>query len=156
MAIGPTPGRLKRRSGVLLGVALLAVACDRVEPAETLRLDTTEVTLAPGVAVHAVWIGGAGAVDSIRPARVDATVDDVLRFVAADHRTHALMFRPESLSTGALEFLERTAQLRGPPLVSEGTSWVVSLEGAPPGRYPFFCRTHDAEAVIMVDSTRAR
>lgn len=153
MPTDPTPGRPRGRSGVLFVLVLVMFpACDRIVPGATLQLDSTEVTLGPGVEIHDVRIDGAGAEDSVNPSTVDAATGDVVRFEVGDHRTHALAFRAESLSAEAREFLERTGQLRGPPLVNEGAAWVVSLDGAPAGRYPFICRSHDATGVLVVRS----
>jgi plastocyanin len=77
-----------------------------------------------------------------------------VRFTVLDHRTHAIAFVADSLGAQARTFLERTGQLRGPPLVSEGASWVVVLDGAPPGRYPFLCRSHDVRGVLTISGAR--
>jgi plastocyanin len=104
--------------------------------------------------VHEVRIAGAGAVDSFSSGRVEAGPRDVIRFVAGDHRTHALAFLTDSLPAAAREYLESSRQLRGPPLVTEGAAWIVSLDGAPPGRYPFYCRSHGARGVVTVRTDR--
>ena len=54
----------------------------------------------------------------------------------------------------ALAFLESSGQLRGPPLLTEDASWIVSLEGAPPGDYPFRCLTHGAAGSLTVSGSR--
>lgn len=145
------------RSGVLLwllpaALALPLPACDVFGGGPTIRLDSAEVSLPSGAEVHDVAVGGAGATDSIAPAAVEAEPGDALRFVVGDHRTHALAFVKDSLAPDVRQFLERTVQLRGPPLVNTGTAWVVSLAGAPPGRYPFVCLSHGARGVVVVAS----
>lgn len=141
------PGRPLGRLGVLC-FALLA-ACDGIGGGgETVVLDSSEVTV--DGAVHDVRFAGAGATDSITPERVDAQPGDVVRFVAADRRPHAVTFMVDSLAAPVRDFLDRTGQLRGPPLVNEGAAWVVALEEAPPGRYPFYCRSHDAAGLLVV------
>lgn len=145
------PGRLSRRSGALvfgLVVTLAASACDAVSGGSTITLDSAEVSI--DGSVHDVTIAGAGAVDSIAPEMVQARVGDAIRFVVEDRRPHAIMFTAERLEAPVREYLERTSQLRGPPLVNEGSSWVVLLEDAVPGRYPFHCRSHDAAGEITV------
>lgn len=143
------------RSGVLVSL-LLAVpvlaGCEAMGGGATIQLDSAEVRLEPGASAHEVRISGAGPVDSIAPATLEAEPGDAVRFIVMDHRTHALAFGPEGLAAEVRAFLERTDQLRGPPLVNEGTEWVVLLEGAPAGRYPFRCRSHDAEGVLTVRS----
>lgn len=152
----PTPGRPDRRSGVSFSLLLLASlaasvgGCDALGGGATIQLDSTEVQLAPGSRALEVRVTGAGAVDSIAPAALEAAPGDAVRFIVEDHRTHALAFDPGGLEPDLLAFLERTGQLRGPPLVNEGSEWVVILDGAPPGRYPFRCRSHDATGVLVV------
>lgn len=145
------PGRLSRRSGALffgLVAALGAAGCDAVSGGSTITLDSAEVSI--DGSVHDIRITGAGAVDSIAPARVEARPGDAIRFVVDDRRPHAIMFTAERLEAPVREYLESTSQLRGPPLVNEGSSWVVLLEDAVPGRYPFHCRSHDASGEITV------
>ena len=141
----PTPGRPLGRPGVLL-LALLLTGCE-AGGNETVLLDSAEVAV-PG-RVHEVRLGGAGARDSLAPARVEAEPGDIVRFTVADRRPHAVVFLPGS--TGPVrDFLRRTGQLRGPPLVNEGAAWIVTLDEAPPGRYPFRCRVHDADGILVV------
>jgi plastocyanin len=147
----PTPERSTRRSGVL--VSLLAVltltGCEAVDGGATIQLDTAEVNLAGGQ-VHEIVIAGAAATDSIAPTSVRARPGDALRFTTADHRTHAMAFEADRLDPAIREYLDATNQLRGPPLVNRGAAWVVVLEGAPPGRYPFLCRAHNARGMVVV------
>lgn len=138
------------RSGVLLSVLLALTGCDAISGGATVQLDSAEVSLPSGAELHDVAIGGAGATDSIAPASISASPGDAVRFTVQDHRTHAVVFSADSLAAPAREFLERTAQLRGPPLVNEGTAWVVSLAEAPAGRYLFVCLSHGARGVIAV------
>jgi plastocyanin len=144
-----TPGRPRSgRLGVLCFV-LLAAACNGVQDGgETVVLDSAEVSV--DGAVHEVRITGVGATDTLAPPRLDAEVGDVVRFVVADRRPHALAFIADSLAPQIRDYLDRTGQLRGPPLVSEGSTWVVALEDAPPGQYPFYCRSHDVYGVLRV------
>lgn len=138
------------RSGVLLSALLALTGCDAISGGATVQLDSAEVSLPSGAELHDVAIGGAGATDTIAPASLSAKPGDAIRFTVQDHRTHALVFDPGSLPPAAREFLDRTGQLRGPPLVNEGTAWVVSLADAPAGRYPFACLSHGARGVIAV------
>lgn len=114
---------------------------------ETIELDGTQISI-DGTA-HQVRITGAGGTDSIAPSTIEASPGDAVRFVA-DRRPHALTFAVDALEAPVREYLDRTGQLRGPPLVNEGASWVVLLEDAPPGRYPFYCRSHDASGELIV------
>lgn len=146
------PGRPRGRSGALLLAVLIAPltgACDTMSGGSEIALDSASISI-PG-SVHEVEITGAGAVDSIAPARVEATPGDAIRFVVGDRRPHALTFTVDELAPAIREFLDGTGQLRGPPLVNQGSSWVVLLADAPPGRYPFYCRSHDAHGELIVN-----
>jgi hypothetical protein len=44
--------------------------------------------------------------------------------------------------------------MRGPPLLTEGGSWIVNLTDAPPGDYAFACALHGGQGVIRVGSAR--
>lgn len=147
-----TPGRLFGRPGVLLSVLLAVGGCDALGGGATIQLDDEEVGLGAGAEVHDVAIAGAGARDTLDPSTVSAEAGDAVRFVVADRRTHALAFDSEGLTAAARDFLESTMQLRGPPLVNEGAAWVVTLADAPPGSYPFFCRTHGARGMVTVEA----
>lgn len=131
-------------------MAAAVPGCDRVGGGggETVVLDSTEVRL--DGAVHDVALGGAGARDTVSPAVVRVRPGDAVRFVARDRRPHAPAFIADSLTAQVRAYLDRTGQLRGPPLVNEGAVWMVVLDEAPPGRYPFYCRSHDATGVVIV------
>lgn len=153
----PTPGRPSGRSGVLLSTFLAVVSaapllggCDAVGGGATIQLDSAEVQLDGGARAHEIRITGFGGTDSIAPAMVEAKAGDAVRFVVGDGRAHALAFRADALEADARAFLERTGQLRGPPLVNEGAEWVVTLQEAPAGRYPYHCRSHDATGTLVV------
>jgi plastocyanin len=149
-----TPGRAPARSGVLVwALSLLALgACDSAGggAGATIQLDTAEVQLERGARVHEVRISGLADTDTLAPAAVRADPGDAVRFAIDDHRTHAMGFDAERLAPPMRDYLERTNQLRGPPLVNRGSAWVVVLDGAPPGRYPFLCRSHGAHGVLHV------
>lgn len=146
-------GRAVQRpdAGILFAVVLAAAGCEAVGGGATIELDTAEVQLERGVQVHDVTIRGTAAADSITPARVDARPGDAVRFTIDDHRTHAIGFEADRLDPAVRDYLESTNQLRGPPLVNRGGAWVVILDGAPPGRYPFLCRSHDARGLLVVE-----
>lgn len=142
-----------RRSGVfIVVVASLAWAgCDWLGEDATIELDEGEVQLERGARVNEVRVGGAGAADRLAPTEITAAPGDAVRFVVEDRRAHALVFVEDGLSPENRTFLSETNQLRGPPLVNEGATWVVSLAEAPPGRYPYVCLSHDAGGVITVE-----
>jgi plastocyanin len=109
---------------------------------DTIRLDV-------GVALLDVTVRR-GTEGDFEPASVEARTGDVVRFVAADNGGHALVFESTALAADAREFLERTGQLRSPPLITSGSSWVVTLAGAPAGHYPFRCSTHSTTGRLIV------
>lgn len=134
--------------GLGLIPALVVGGCEAVGGGATIALDSAEVSI--DGSVHEIRVTGAGARDSLDPATVQAAPGDALRFVVEDRRPHAFTFTMESLAEPVREYLEDTGQLRGPPLVNEGAAWVVLLEDAPAGRYPFHCRSHDASGEVIV------
>lgn len=148
-----TTGRARARPVVVWAMVVVALTgCEAVGGGATIQLDTAEVQLERGTSLHDVTIAGSGSVDSIAPLEVAARPGDAVRFTTEDHRTHAIAFQADALSGPVRDYLERTDQLRGPPLVNRGAAWVVVLEDAPPGRYPFLCRTHDARGLLVVEA----
>lgn len=142
-------------AGVVFLAILAAGAC--AEPARdepvVLILESDTVTLPAGVRLIEIEIETTGG-GEFRPNAPAARAGDVVRFVSKDTRSHAIVFDAAQLAQSALAFLEGSGQLRGPPLLSEEASWIISLEGAPPGDYPFRCLTHGATASLTVSASR--
>lgn len=135
-------------------VACIAGACrggavGRDDPV-VLELEGETVQLAPGERLVEIEVARAAAGREFEPARADASPGDVIRFTARDGHNHAVVFDGVALEPATRAFLERTGQLRGPPLVKDGASWVVSLDGAPPGDYPYVCLTHGERGMLTV------
>ena len=151
-------GRLcTRRPGLLLActVAFGALACSNGEPPrDVVELESGQVQLPSGSRRHDVRFEGVGAQDEASPATVDATPGDAVAFIAADGVTHSISFLGERLDEAQVAFLDSTGQRRGPPLLREGASWIVSLAGAPPGEYPFACALHGGRGVVRVTAAR--
>jgi plastocyanin len=143
----------RRRAGVLLSALCLAAsACDA--PAlpgsgPELQLDGATVRLPRGASVHTVELGAASR--GFQPPRVAARPGDAVRFTVTDAMLHDIAFDDAALPADARNFLESTGQLRSPPLVVRGATWVVNLEDAPPGRYPFLCTTHGERGEIGIE-----
>ena len=148
-------GRLRPgRPFVFLGIACALAACDRPglpERPPVLELGNVIAELPPGARIHEVRVGGAAPAPEFDPETVRARPGDVVGFTAGATGTHAIAFDAPALAPEAGAFLSDTRQLRGPPLLSAGATWVVSLDGAPPGTYPFHCITHGARGVLLVE-----
>jgi hypothetical protein len=145
----------------LLFVVLAGAACDRAtrsadrRSSHTLPLGKDTLRLGADVAVLDVRLRQAPASGAVEPDTVRARPGDVVRFIATDPRGYAVAFDTAGLAPDAREFLERTGQLRGPPLVTAGAAWVVSLKGAPPGTYAFHSLTADAHGLLVVQAASA-
>lgn len=151
-----TPARLHWRTGVFVSSAFLFLsACDRVpgiggdSGPRVLELAHDTIRLETGVQLIDVEVRRTQTGD-FEPAHVQARQGDVLRFTAADRAGHAVVFIGAELAPDAREFLERTGQMRSPPFVSDGSAWIITLEGAPAGEYPFRCTTHDVQGSLTV------
>jgi plastocyanin len=134
---------------------LLATAgCERIAPGgddgpRVLELAHDTIRLEAGVRL--VEVGVRRQQDGeFDPAAVEARVGDYVRFTAQDRAGHAIAFQGAGLNAATREFLERTGQLRGPPLITNDASWVITLEGAPAGDYPFHCTTHNVAGRLSV------
>lgn len=141
------------RTSALLLFVFIAQACREGPPGASralLELAGDTIELPSGVTLHEIRLRQREAGREIEPAQVSARVGDVLRFVATDARGYSVRFQRDGLQPAAAEFLERTHQLASPPLLSMGAAWVVSLDGAPPGEYPFLSANQGAGGVIVV------
>ncbi len=145
------------RSGVVFSIlaAGLLLGCGRgarggAEAGGTVELDSGVVTLPAGARVHDVRLSGGDGRERIDPASVRARPGDAVRFVAGDALTHAVAFDTAAMPAVARAFLARTNQVSGPPLIERGATWVVALDGAPPGDYPFQCLAHGGAGRLTV------
>jgi hypothetical protein len=77
-----------------------------------------------------------------------------VEFATVDHRLHWVTFPPDSLPPPLAAYLAATGQGESPPLHSRGSRFIILLEGAPPGRYPFVSQGHGgiAHGVINVEA----
>lgn len=141
-------------AGLLLLVAVLLVACSPVPdtgPDPELE-GARSVGLEDGARLRRIILGGRGSEEHILPPRVQAAPGDGVEFVTVDHRVHVVSFPPDSLSPEGAAFIDSTDQGMSPPLLHRGSRFILWLEGAPPGRYPFVSQGHGgiAHGVIEV------
>ena len=141
-------------AGAVFFAATLAFSgCREADPPapRVLALGSDTVVLADSIGLVEVRLGRVDEGENvIEPSTVQARVGDVVRFTSADRGGHAIAFDGASLDPAARDFLERTAQMRGPPLLEPGAVWVVNLAGAPPGTYAFTCATHNLRGTLTV------
>jgi plastocyanin len=142
------------RAGAVL--ILACAGCDRAAPPRdegprVLELAHDTIRLPAGVSLKQIDVarrdGG-----EFEPATIQARQGDMVRFTARDRGSHAIVFDGAALDSVARDYLERTGQLRGPPLITTDAAWIITLDGAPPGEYPFRCTTHDASGRLQVSA----
>ncbi len=99
-----------------------------------------------GREIHQITLGGRGDEEHVVPTLLQVPPDAIVVFTTVDGRVHTVSFPEDSLALDAALFLERTSQLQSPPLMDRGSRFVVTLEGAPRGRYRFRSRGAGGEA----------
>lgn len=140
-------------TGVLSALLLLgAVSCGHppdddpdAELKEALGLEADEE-------LYRIVLGGRGRSEHLVPPRLEVPRDAIVAMVTVDRRVHTISFLPDSLSPEAEAFLRETNQMQSPPLLEQGSRFVVSFRDAPPGRYPFVSESHggSASGVIVI------
>jgi plastocyanin len=135
---------------------LLALACAQEGdvPHDVVQLDDGVVQLPAGARRHDVRLVGVDASREVEGASVTAHAGDAVAFTAGDAITHSIVFLADRLDSAQVAFLETSGQMRGPPLLAEGSAWVVSFDAAPPGDYPFACTLHGGRGVVHVGAAR--
>lgn len=71
------------------------------------------------------------------PDTVTADPGDFVQFLSDDHFVHEVRFELDRLSSAQRTFLVETGQDASPPLLTRGARFVLTLEDAPPGSYPY-------------------
>jgi plastocyanin len=149
---------LSGRSRALLALLMMLsmAACDRVpviggsdEGPRVLELDHDTIRLEGGVRLIDVAVRR-NADGDFDPPHIEARQGDVIRFTSQDRAGHAIAFLGAELAVDVQDFLARTGQMRSPPFITDGASWVITLEDAPAGEYQFHCTTHDARGRLTV------
>ena len=148
---------LRRCVGVFL--LLLPLACGDTpligdKKDRTLELNSDTITLPSGVDLLDVRVETNAQSKDFTPAQIAGIPGDYLRFTIGDSRTHAIVF--EVTTPEQRTFLEQSGQLRSPPLVTNGASWVIALKGAPLGTYAFRCLMHHDTGQLTLAASRSR
>lgn len=114
----------------------------------------------PTPQTHVVRMVQKGDAFAFAPEEVRARNGDRIRFVMVSGAPHNVAFDAEQVPAVAHATLsralpDRMSALAGPLLTEEGAAYTMTLDGIPPGRYPFFCMPHVAmkmTGVLIVDS----
>ena len=114
----------------------------------TLELNADTIDVPQGTNLHDIAVQTNAQSKDFEPAQLNAARGDYVRFTTGDSRTHAIVFEIPSPEMRA--FLEKTGQLRSPPLVTNGASWVITLKDAPAGSYAYRCLMHNDIGQIVV------
>jgi plastocyanin len=139
----------------VLGAAVTSCAGEAAPDPRVLVLGSDTVVLPDSIGLLTVEVGRReDGVHRFEPASATAAPGHIVRFASLDNGSHAIAFDAPALSEEARAFLERTGQLRSPPLMLEGAVWVVNLQDAPPGDYPFTCATHGEHGRITLAASR--
>ena len=150
------PGARAAGARLLLILAAGLAACG---PDPELRPDQRlqdELGLSPRDEVHRISITG-GEQESVVPREVIVPDDAYVEFVTTDSWVHEVRFELDSLEGASRDFLVRTDQVASPPMVNADSRFVVFMESAPPGRYPFLVSGNGAPtrgAVVVPSDDR--
>jgi plastocyanin len=139
--------------GLLLFLAVLGGCQEPQSEASLQRLEEARALgFSSGAELHQVTLGGRGSEEHAVPSIIQAFPGDGVEFRTVDHRVHTVTFLADSLAPPLRDFLEATGQMGSPPLVSRGSRFIVRLEDAPQGRYPFETKGHGgtANGVVVV------
>jgi plastocyanin len=125
-----------RLTAILLALGLLS-GCLREPPPPTDPELAEALGLPASTPVHRVVLTGQGESTRVLPREIRVRAGDLVQFVALDRRVYAVRFELGAMSPEMQEFLRSTQQEGSPPLATEGARFVLSLQQAPAGRYPF-------------------
>ena len=147
------PARLLRKCAGVVVFLMGVAACDNApligdKKDRTLELAGDTIDVPEGVDLHDVKLVTNAQHKDFDPKQLQVAPGDYVRFTTGDSRTHAVVF--ETASPEIRTFLESTGQLRSPPLVNNGASWVIALDKAPVGTYVFKCLMHNDSGQLTV------
>jgi len=140
---------------LVIGISCLAIiGCEQPDP--SLQADEvlqSELGLTAADEVHRVTLTG-GEVERTDPAALSIEPGALVEFVTTDWLIHEVIFEADSVDTEQWSFLERTDQTASPPLIERDTRYVLTFEGAPPGRYPYLLEGNGASGRGVIIVTR--
>ncbi len=93
--------------------------------------------LEPVDRVHSFSLSFGSSGDVVEPDSLTIEIGDWVDFRTDDGSPRLVTFFPDSTSSSGRDFLDGQGLRVSPPLVAEGSHWVISFQGAPAGRYPF-------------------
>jgi plastocyanin len=126
------------RSLVFGATVLLLASCELLPDPETQPDEVLqeELGLTLDDQVHRVMLTG-GATERADPMAISLEPGSHVEFITTDWLIHEVIFEADSVTGEQWSFLERTDQVASPPLINRESRYVLSFEGAPPGRYPY-------------------
>lgn len=152
-------GPVQWRAFVVAAIAFLSTTgCEPVDP--TLIPDAqlqAKLGLTEDDRIHTVQIS-TGASERSDPASVTVSAGELVQLVSTDWFVHEVRFDVEAMAPDARTFLERTGQTASPPLLQEGSRFVLSFANAPVGRYPYLLQGNRGNGLgeIVVASPEGR
>lgn len=131
-------------------MALAACENSPLKREQSLDIGSDTIKLESGVDIQDIAVKHASGSKDFEPAALEAEAGDVLRFRTADATTHVVSFDDAALPSAARDLFASKNQLRSPPLLASGVTWLVTLAGVPAGVYTFRCETHGAVGRVTV------
>jgi plastocyanin len=83
-----------------------------------------------------------------RPPSITITVGDRVRWINVSGGPHNVAFHPDEIPARARVLLnsampQRISELTGKLLIEPNATYEISFVGLPPGRYDYYCTTHE-------------
>jgi hypothetical protein len=93
--------------------------------------------LQEGDRVHVLDVHFGSDGEVVEPDSLLVEAGDWVDFRSSDGSPRLISFVLDSMAPGNRGFLQEIGARSSPPLVADGSHWVVSFQQAPPGVYPF-------------------
>ncbi|MGY8777704.1 MAG: hypothetical protein ACKVIN_06235 [Longimicrobiales bacterium] len=126
------------RASVVAAIVFFPITgCEPVDPAliPDAQLQA-ELGLTEDDRIHTVQIS-TGVGERSDPDAVTVSAGEFVQLVSTDWFVHEVRFDLDAMALDTRAFLERTGQTVSPPLLQEGSRFVLSFANAPAGRYPY-------------------